>query len=135
MDVLGALIRGDLGADARFRFNLVDGGVVVGQTYDLIRFGSLQGFGADDFTLGGAAVGNFAFADGALSLTVTGVVPAPGVAGLLVSTGRAGGVIGEQLSRGRRPPCRGAPGWLTQIRRGIRRLGAGKHPASQIISR
>jgi autotransporter-associated beta strand protein len=74
---IGSLIRGAAGA---FTFELVDAGMVVGQAYDLMSFGTLVGFSASDFTVVGAG-GAFSLDAGRLGFSVT-AVPEPGTTGL-----------------------------------------------------
>ena len=81
LDISGAFIRGDASGGA-FLFDLVSDGAVVGQTYDLVHFGSLAGFSASDFTFSGL-FGNLTIQNGELDFTVT-AVPEPHVAWLLV---------------------------------------------------
>ena len=102
LNVLGALIRGDLSAGDRFVFNLVDGGAVVGQTYDFLHFNNLVGFSAEDFTVNGFATGNFTIEGNALGFTVTGV-PEPTVGWLLL--GGSLGFAGVAALRRRRQTC------------------------------
>ena len=77
---LGALIRG---ADGEFRFDFVDLGIVAGESYELIHFDSLFGFGASDFSFSGVA-GNFNLENGRLDFTAA-AVPEPSAAWLLAA--------------------------------------------------
>ena len=69
-------IRGDLtrGSDGSFQFFIIDGGIVAGQPYDLIHFGSLSGFTASDFSALGYNGSLFIDANG---LEFTAAVPEP----------------------------------------------------------
>ena len=77
---LASLIRG---ADGEFRFDFVDSGIVAGESYGLIHFDSLVGFGASDFSFNGVA-GNFNLDNGTLRFTAA-AVPEPSAAWLLVA--------------------------------------------------
>ncbi len=78
VEILGGLTRG---SDGTFQFFIVDGGIVGGQTYDLIHFGSLTGFSAGDFT----AIGyNGSLSIGANGLEFTAAVPEPATICFLV---------------------------------------------------
>ena len=109
LNVLGALIRGSLSAPGGFTIDLVNGGLVVGQRYELLRFGSLQGFAASDFSLTGAAAGQLSFGGQGLSLLVTSAVPEP-AAGWLWMLGGAAWLAGLRQRRSRcGPRDNGAP--------------------------
>ena len=60
------------GTDGPFVIELVDLGVVVGATYDLITFNSMVGFAPGDIQFDGLA-GSFAFNNGALAFTAMAV--------------------------------------------------------------
>jgi hypothetical protein len=81
--VLGDLVRG---AGAGFVFDLVNFGTVIGQQYELIRFDSLVGFDAGDFSFSGASGigGDFTLAAGGLLFTAT-AVPEPAAGWLLLA--------------------------------------------------
>jgi autotransporter-associated beta strand protein len=79
LQINGSLIKGEPGD---FRFELVDFGAVVGQSYDLIHFDSLQGFTASDFSFSGFG-GNFTVSGGTVGVHLTGV-PEVGATGLLI---------------------------------------------------
>ncbi len=76
LKIVGALIRGDP-SGGQFQFDLINGGAVVGQTYDFLHFGSIQGFSAADFTVTGDVGGTFNIQNGAIGFTATSVVPEP----------------------------------------------------------
>lgn len=77
---IGTLIRG---TDGAFTFELIDAGIVVGQSYDLIGFDSVTGFDAGDFNAVGAN-GSFVLDGGRLGFTVI-AVPEPGTPAMLVA--------------------------------------------------
>jgi hypothetical protein len=73
--VVHSLLRG---TDGPFVFDLVDAGFVVGTAYELIRFDSVAGFSASDFTFAGSVrPGQFTLSDGAIGFTAA-AVPEPG---------------------------------------------------------
>jgi hypothetical protein len=85
LDITGALIRGTNSGGA-FTFDLMNFGAVIGQKYDLVRFGSIAGFTASDFAFTGPVAGNLVIENDALALTVT-TVPEPSIGGLLLLSG------------------------------------------------
>ena len=136
LNIAGALERGTM-LGGGWVFDLVDAGTAPGQVYELVQFGSLEGFGTGDFTVVGVA-GDFSFQDRTLDFTVTGV-PEPGVGWwlfggtpLLIVTARCRrlghrppGSVGSGARRPTgwrgtgqppRPACLGWASWRSQIK-------------------
>ncbi len=94
LDIGSAFIRGD-DAGGAFTFEVQDFGAVVGNTYDFIHFGSLQGFTPQDFTFSGME-GNVAIVNNSLAFTVTqvpelGAIPFALAGGAILLAGRRRG--------------------------------------------
>ena len=84
LKITGLLERGDM-TGGTWTFDLINDGTVIGQTYDLVEFGGLQGFSASDFRFTGVA-GDFVINGDGLEFTVN-AVPEPGTIYLLVVLG------------------------------------------------
>ncbi len=102
LSIEGTLARGAT-LDGPWTFDLVDDGIVVGQTYKLVSFADLAGFTASDFTFAGVA-GDFSFQNGTLDFTVN-AVPEPGAGWWLISGGLIAVVTARRQRRGTTRTC------------------------------